>query len=557
MGSGAGAISEGKLREQREYPPSRSDRPEPQPQPPHANGHPATCDAGQSASTGGGSGDGANGAGANGADADATAAAAAAAASALAGLSLDSQAGAAGPEASPPSAPLQGSAPGPVTPAQPPPPRPPAPYTPLARPPAGADADAPSGPVAGQVSAHAGAVVQPLVPLVAALQQPDQPQRPLVLPSQVPAAAASHLQASAGAPYGFGYGVYSGYAPQGYAPQGLGHVGFGQEALGCAPTQWPIPPFAPRQLPQGFVQQQLPPLAPPGFEQQRLQQQLPRQQPAPQQQQQQQRLQVGGGSGRSAQAQAQTTLRTSLSAAFARQPELFRDAFGFSLAWWAKKRGKQLGEDDLLCMYPWRDHVAVLVRTDAGAAPALHTRGDGSRGRRRRRLLLNVPMAGLLRRPVYGNALVLRLRLEFADQAEAANGGDDAAASDAGSGVGGGDAPAGGVDRLCFAPLSAAALRSCMLETESLAEQVGRSRRVAKGHHSGRLWGGAEGKLTAGRGDLLSALRVSPDSQLGWLARLPRTPLDETGDPDVAAALALATEAAGLPTADAGARRGA
>ncbi|GFR47504.1 hypothetical protein Agub_g9233, partial [Astrephomene gubernaculifera] len=210
-------------------------------------------------------------------------------------------------------------------------------------------------------------------------------------------------------------------------------------------------------------------------------------------------------------------LRRALIAAFTRQPELFRSIFGFDLQWWSRTRGKPLGEDDLLTVIPWSDYATVLVRGDPGAAPALS--GPSRPGRRRRRLLLNQVLSGLLGRRVYGNALLLRLRLEF-------GAGDSAVGPVVGSISGGStaDVPGSGeCDHLLCAPLNAVGLRELMLRAETLAWHVGHCSAALKG------------------------MNLTPEAQVGWLARLPRTPLDERGDPDVAAALQLAADAAGLP----------
>eukprot|EP00198_Chlamydomonas_reinhardtii_P004428 XP_001693764.1 predicted protein [Chlamydomonas reinhardtii] len=225
-------------------------------------------------------------------------------------------------------------------------------------------------------------------------------------------------------------------------------------------------------------------------------------------------------------------IRRGLGAAFERQPELFRQLYGFELHWWAGIRGRPVGEDDLLRVMAFKDYAVVLVRTDPYAAPALApppptlnakrptsavaAQRQLMQQRRRRRLALNAPMSALLGQRVHGNAVVIRLWVDFASN-HAAN------ASSLSSVSSGSSCWVPPEDRILLAPVSVTSLRNELLNAETVAWHLQQS------------------------DAMMSEMRLGPERQAGWLLRLPRTPLDMRGDPDTIAALRLATEAAGLP----------
>ncbi|GIL51094.1 hypothetical protein Vafri_7179 [Volvox africanus] len=186
-------------------------------------------------------------------------------------------------------------------------------------------------------------------------------------------------------------------------------------------------------------------------------------------------------------------LECTLTSLFRKEPNLFRDVYGFELDWWIDARGRPLDDEggDLLAAMLFHNFAAVVVRVDRCAAPAWAGHPQ----------LLNPTVSALLNDKVYGNALLLRVfKL-------------DGTADDAVNSV------LGGRGALLVFPLMPAQCHTYVQESDNVAWQMDCYKNLAPG--------------------LVESLAT--DERATWLSRLPLAPLDKQGNPDLREALAMIT----------------
>ncbi|GLI62091.1 hypothetical protein VaNZ11_004672, partial [Volvox africanus] len=172
-----------------------------------------------------------------------------------------------------------------------------------------------------------------------------------------------------------------------------------------------------------------------------------------------------------------------LTSLFRKEPELFRNVYGFDLDWWIDARGRPLGDAGV----PFHNFAAVVVRMDRCAAPAWAGHPQ----------LLNPTVSALLNDKVFGNALILKfLKL------------------DRPAGV---NAVLGGKGALYVLPLTPPQLHAYVQESDNVTWQVNCYKNLAPG--------------------LVESLAT--DERATWLSQLPLVPLDEQGNPDLREAVAM------------------